>query len=348
MLLYSKMERGTVNKRFGILVLAISTALAPSVHAADKTPIRFIMDWAFEGAQSIWPVAAESGCFSDSGLEVTIDRSLGSGDAISKVASRTYDIGVADFTSLVNYNASHPGDKLIATLVISERAPTSIMTLKKNGIAKPQDLIGKRIADTQGEASRVLFPAFAKANNIDPGNVTWVSVTPNLRQPILIKGDSDAVAGHLFTITIGLRALGVKDEEMVALPYADWGAQTLGNSVIARPEWATGHPEVMRAFVKCAIFAVKKSIADPAGAIAALKKYNSLVNEKLELESLGFSNSRAILTDNVKKNGISSFSAQRLDQVLGQISDALGIAKPAGNEVWTATYLPSSRGLMLQ
>ena len=124
-----------MNKRFGILVLAISAALAPSVHAADKTPIRFIMDWVFEGAQSIWPVAAESGCFSDSGLEVTIDRSLGSGDAISKVASRTYDIGVADFTSLVNYNASHSSDKLIATLVISERAPCGSRRLSLMSLA---------------------------------------------------------------------------------------------------------------------------------------------------------------------------------------------------------------------
>ena len=122
----------------------------------------------------------------------------------------------------------------------------------------------------------------------------------------------------------------------------------MGNSIIARPEWLAVHPEAMRAFVKCAIFAVKKSIADPAGAIAALKKYNSLVNDKLELESLGFSNTKAILTDNVKKNGISSFSAQRLDQVLAQISDALGIAKPARDEVWTPAYLPSSQALMLQ
>jgi NitT/TauT family transport system substrate-binding protein len=346
---HGNMKHGNMNKCFGILVVAVSTALTASAHAADKMPIRFIMDWAFEGAQAIWPAAAESGCFRESNLEVTIDRSLGSGDAISKVASRTYDIGVADFTSLVNYDSSHPGDKLIATLVISERAPTSIVTFRKNGITKPQDLIGRRIADAQGEASRVMFPAFAKANNIDPGSVTWISVTPNLRQPILVKGEADAAAGHLFTITMGLRALGVKDEEIVALPYAEWGVQTLGNSVIVRPEWATGHPETMRAFVKCAIRGVKQSIADPASAIAALKKYNSLIDEKLELESLGFSNTRAILTDNVKKNGISSFSSERLDQMLAQISDALAISKPAGNELWTPAYLPSSsEGLKIQ
>jgi NitT/TauT family transport system substrate-binding protein len=336
-----------MNKCLGVLALAVSTALSPA-YAADKTPIRFVLDWAFEAPQAIWAIAADSGCYGQSNLEVKIDRGFGSGDSISKVAAGAYDIGVADFMSLVSYNASRPGSKLIATLVISERAPTSVVTLKKNGIAKPQDLIGKRVADAQGEASRVLFPAFAKANGIDPNSVTWVSVAPNLRQPMLLKGEADAAAGHLFTITVGLRALGVKTEEIVVMPYAQWGLPTFGNSIIVKPEWAASHSEPMRAFVKCAILAAKQTVADPTGAIAALKRHNPLIDETLELDALDFSNNNAVLTDNVRKNGISSFSAERLDQLLAQLSDALAISKPAASEVWTPAYLPSSEGLKIQ
>ena len=97
----------------------------------------------------------------------------------------------------------------------------------------------------------------------------------------------------------------------------------------------------MRAFAKCAVLAAKQTVADPAGAIAALKKYNPLIDEKLELDALDFSNNKAVLTDDVKKNGISSFSAERLDDLLAKLSDALGIAKPAGSDVWTVAYLPS-------
>ena len=334
--------------RLGMLALAISIAFAPAARAADKTPIRFVLDWAFEAPQAIWAVDAESGCFGQSSLEVKMDRGFGSGDTISKVASGAYDIGVADFMSLVSYNASHPDSKLIATLVISKRAPTSVVTLKKNGISKPQDLVGKRIADAQGEASRVLFPAFAKANGIDPNSVTWVSVAPNLRQPILLKGEADAAAGHLFTITVGLRALGLKMEDIFVMPYAEWGLPTFGNSIIVKPEWAVGHADAMRAFVKCAIHAAKQTIANPTGAIAALKKYNPLIDEKLELDALDFSNNKAVLTEDVKKNGISSFSPERLDQLLIKLSDALAIAKPAGNEVWSSAYLPPREGLKIQ
>ena len=332
-----------------LCVVAVGMAVAsPPVTAAERTPIKFVMDWAFEGAQSIWTVAADSGCFQQAGLDVKIDRGFGSGDAVSKVASGAYDIGVSDFNTLISYNGTHPNEKLVATFVVSDKSPTSVVTLKKNNITKPQDLIGKRIGDAQGEASRVLFPAFAKANGIDPNAITWVTVTPNLRQPTLVQGQSDAAAGHLFTIITGLNALGVKDEDIVPLPYADWGLSTFGNSVIAKPEWAAAHPEVMRTFLKCAVVGIKGSIADPKNAIATLKKFNTMLNDKTESTALEFSTTKAILTDDVKKLGLSAMEPQRLDRVLTQVSDALQLPKPAPADVWTDAYLPPRDELMLK
>jgi NitT/TauT family transport system substrate-binding protein len=321
---------------------------AYGAQAAEKTSVKFIMDWAFEGAQAIWPTAAESGCFAENNLDVRIDRSFGSGDALSKLASGAYDIGVADFSSLIAYDSAHPDDKITAVLVISERSAMSIVTLKKYGIDKPQDLVGKRIADQQGEASRVMFPAFAKANNVDPSSITWVSVAPNLRQPILIKGEADAAAGHRFTILVGLRALGVKDEDVTMFPYADWGVRAFGNSVVVKKQWASAHSEAMRAFVKCSVAAIKMSIANPEQSIAWLKKYNSLIDEKFELQGLLFSNSLAIVTPETKKNGLSTFSSERLDQILTQVSDALGVKKPAADDIWIPDYLPPVDQLKLQ
>lgn len=332
-----------------LVALALGTALgASAAHAAERTSIKFIMDWAFEGAQAIWPTAAESGCFAENNLDVKIDRSFGSGDALSKVASGVYDVGVADFSSLISYDAAHPDDKIAAVLVISERSAMSIVTLKKYNIAKPQDLAGKRIADQQGEASRVMFPAFAKANSIDPSSITWVSVAPNLRQPILVKGEADAAAGHRFTILVGLRALGVKDDEVTLFPYADWGVRAFGNSVVVKKQWASAHPDAMRSFVKCAVTGIKMSIANPEQSIAWLKKYNSLIDEKLELQGLDFSNKLAIITDDTRKNGLSAVSKERLDQILTQIADALGVAKPAPDDIWTPDYLPPADQLKLQ
>ena len=145
-----------------------------------------------------------------------------------------------------------------------------------------------------------------------------------------------------------LKSKGVKDEDIVMLPYADWGLSSFGNSVIVKPEWAAAHPDVMRAFLKCAVVGIKGSIADPKNAIATLKKFNTMLNDKTESTALEFSTTKAILTDDVKKLGLSAMEPQRLDRVLTQVADALQLPKPVPADVWTDAYLPPREELMLK
>jgi len=105
-------------------------SLVQSLQVEAATPVKFVMDWAFDGPQAIWTAAAQAGCFEKQGLNLTLDRGFGSSDAIGKVASGSYDIGVADFSSVLAYNAAHPDDKLEIVFVVSDRSPTSVSVLK--------------------------------------------------------------------------------------------------------------------------------------------------------------------------------------------------------------------------
>jgi len=334
----------------GVPVIAAlaSIAINRTAAAAELVPIKFVTDWAWEGTQASWAVASETGCYSKAGLDVKTERGFGSGDAIAKVASGAYDIGVADFSSVVNYDSTHLTEKLVTVFIISDRALTSAEGMKKAGIFKPQDLNGKRIAGVQGDASRTLFPAFAKANGVDLKSIAWVTVAANLRQTAVYKGDADAVVGHLNTVVTGLHALGVQDSEMTIMPYADFGVRLYGNSVIVKPAWAAAHPDAMRAFVKCAIAGIRGTIRDPQGSIVMMRKFSSMVDEQKELDALNFSTTRAVHTDDVKKNGLSDVTPERLEAALTQISDAMGIAKPAASDVWTSAYLPSRNERMIE
>jgi NitT/TauT family transport system substrate-binding protein len=340
-------------RRLGLLrVIALSTVAVVAIQhpsrAAEMTPIKFVMDWAWEGTQASWAVASDSGCYAKAGLDVKTDRGFGSGDAIGKVVGGAYEIGVADFSTVVNYNSSHPTAKLITVFIISDRALTSAVAMKKAGILKPKDLDGKRIAGVQADASRTLFPAFAKANGIDLKSINWVNVAANLRQTAVFQGQADAAVGHLNTVVTGLHKLGVKDEELTIMPFADNGVRLYGNAVIVKPEWAAAHADVMRSFVNCAVVGIQKALADPKAAIATMQKYSSMVDEKSELDALDFSTERAVYTDDVKKNGLSEVTSERLDSGLAQISDAMGIAKPPVSEVWTSAYLPPQNDRMIK
>jgi NitT/TauT family transport system substrate-binding protein len=310
-------------------------------------PIKFVMDWAFEGAQSIWPLAQDRGCFAKAGLNVTIDRGFGSGDALTKVAAGAYEIGVSDFNAMVGFTAKNPDKPLIAVFVISDGSLTSIATLKANGISKPQDLIGKQIADTPNDASRLLFPVFAKANGIDPAAVGWVNTAADLRQQVMLQKRADAVAGHLTTVTMGLRALGVKDEEVVVLRYAEWGLEFLGNVVFTTPAWAAGHKDAMIGFNRCAADGITASITDPKAAIASLKKRNPLADEAIESSALDIANKLAVVTPNTKKNGLSFVVRDRLERTVVQAAESFEVPAPKVDLVWTDKYLPPRGELML-
>jgi len=315
-------------------------ALTQVVAAQAATPVKFVMDWAFDGPQAIWTAAVKDGCFEKENLDLKIDRGFGSSDSIGKVASGAYDIGVADFSSVVAYNAAHPDNPLQVVFVVSDRSPTSVTVMKSSGITSPKQLAGKRIADSQGEASRVLFPAFAKANGIDPASVTWVSVAPNLRQSSLLQDKADAAAGHMFTVQSGMKALNVPADKTFTMEYAKYGVDVPGSSVIVKAAWAQAHPEAVRGFLSCAADGVKASIADPKAALATLHAYNSMLDDAPEAESLDFSTRYAILTPRVLKSGLSTVTPDRYDHVLEMISSSLGVPQPPLNAIWNGNYLP--------
>lgn len=326
-----------------VLSAGLGCFIAQAVNAEDS--VRLVLDWAFEGPQAMWSAAAKSGCFSQKGLDVSIDRGFGSGDSISKVASGSYAIGVADFGSVLAYNAEHPENPLIATFIVSDRSSASVSVLKSSGIATPKDLQGKRIADTQGEASRMLFPAFAKANGVDATKVSWVNVAPNLRQATVVRGQADAAAGHLLTVVNGFVSVGVQRDQIVSMPFAEFGVDVPGNAVVVKPEWARTHPKQMRDFLSCTVVGIKATINDPQAAIASLRSYNSMLDARLEAEHLDFANNVAVLTPQVKQHGLSSIDAVRLSHSIAQISDAMGFAPASSSSVWTADYLPPQREL---
>jgi NitT/TauT family transport system substrate-binding protein len=218
-----------------------------------------------------------------------------------------------------------------------------VVALKKSGITKPSDLAGKKIGDNVGEASRELFPAFAAANKIDPASVTWINVAPNLRQTSLMRGEFDAAAGHMYTITSGLHAIGISDDDIVVMPYSSYGVDLFGNTVIVKSSWASTHAAALKAFLTCAVDGMKGAIANPQAAIDSLVPHNSMLDQKQALAELGFSNQFSVLTPNVKANGLSAVDPARLAKILDQIAEAYSVPKQAADKIWNAAYLPPEK-----
>src|SRR5258708_11995389 len=115
--------------RFGVRwAVGVLAAVAAAVGAAPAgradMPVKLVMDWAFEGAQSIWTLSQERGCFAKAGLDVTIDRGFGSGDSASKVAAGASDVGGSELNTLIPFSGENP-QKIIAFFFFSAPPPSA-------------------------------------------------------------------------------------------------------------------------------------------------------------------------------------------------------------------------------
>ena len=329
-------------------VMALAVCIGPA-HAQSQTaltPIKFQLDWRFEGPAALFLTPAAKGYFKDAKLDVTIDAGNGSGGAVTRVASGTYDMGFADLAALMEFHANNPDapNKPVAVMMVYNNTPASVMALKKSGIKTPADLNGKKLGAPVFDAGRRSFPIFQKANGIS--GVTWTAMDPPLRETMLARGDVDAITGFTFTSLLNLEARGVKAEDVVVLPYPAYGVKLYGNVVIANPKLIRENPAAVKAFLTAFTKGVKDVIAKPEAAIADVKARDGIIKSALETRRLQLAIDTVINSPDAHAEGFGQLNPGRLSLMASQVSDAFNTKTRVNPEtVWNGAFLPTKAEL---
>ena len=327
--------------RSAIAIVLGGIVLAASVGSAGaQTPtVKLMLDFAIQGQQSPFVLAAEGGHFARAGVNVQVDRGYGSADAIIKVASGAYDLAFADVGALLQFNGSQASVKLVDVLQIYDVAPMVILSLKQSSIRSPADLKGKRLAAPSGSASRTMFPVFARANGLDPASVNWLDVTPQLREMLLVQRQADATTAFITDVP-GLERLGVGDNDVSIMRYSDFGVRLYGNCIVTTPEFIANHADTLRKVINVVVQGWKLAIADPDLAIAAIKKRDPLIDEKVERQRLGLVIKDAVLTDHVRREGLSAVEPDRMRETIDMVAKTFNIPAVDPASVYRADFLP--------
>ena len=328
---------------FGRLAAAGAVLAGLAMPAAADTAIKFSLDWKFEGPAAPFLLAREKGYFAAEGLDVTIDTGSGSVEPINRVASGAYEMGFGDINSVIKFNDQNPSSPLKSVYMLYNKPAFAIVGRKSLGVAAPKDLEGRKLGAPAPDGAYAQWPIFVDANGIDASKVTIENVGFPVREPMLAKGDVDAITGFSFSSFINLKANGVPVDDISVLLMADYGVDLYGNTIIVSPAFAEANPDAVKGFLRAFNKAVKETAADPEAAVEYVIAANAIADKATELERLRMAIDQNIVTDEVKAAGLGAVDSARLARAVDQIGLTYSYAsKPAVDAVFDASFLPEA------
>ncbi|SIP92913.1 NitT/TauT family transport system substrate-binding protein [Rhizobium sp. RU35A] len=328
-------------------ILSLSAGLAQPVLA--DTPVKLTLDWKFEGPAAGFLLALDKGYFKAEGLDVTIDTGNGSVEAIPRVATGAYQMGFGDINSLIKFLDEDPSQKVKAIMMVYERPTFAVVGRKSLGITTdPKSLEGKKLGAPPPDGAFAQWKAFKQVAKIDDSKIKIESIGFPVREPMLAKGDVDAVFGFAFSVILNLKKQGIKDEDIATILMAEHGLNLYGNAVLVNTDFAAKNPAAVKGFVKALAKGFADAVAKPEEGVAAVLKRNETLDSAIELERLKMANAMNIKTPYVVENGFGGVDMARLGASIDTLKISMGLKGAVkAEQVFDAGYLPPKSERML-
>jgi NitT/TauT family transport system substrate-binding protein len=315
----------------------------PDVRTADS--IDYATSFGNFGRDAYVYVAIEKGYFREADLDVSVTSGPGSVDNMKFVAAGRLDYAPVDVGALVVTRANENVPVKVVS-VVHQNTMSAILSLQESGLQRPQDLVGKTLADSPASTVRVLFPLYAKKAGIDPSRVTWRDAAPPALPALLASKQVDGIGQFVVGRPLIAAAAG---KPVTALRYSDHLPGLLGIGIIASDTKIRSNPGEVRRFVRAINRGLKYALDNPAEAGRILKKHQPLVNEEVavrELKTMKF----FVETQGARKYGVGYIDVQKMKSTTSVVANGFRLqGKIAYRDIYapsfvkTATYVPPKR-----
>ena len=242
-----------------------SAGLATPASALDE--VTFRLDWKIYGTHAPFFIAQKKGFFKAAGMKVDIKEGNGSSKVVKLMGTGGDTFAFAAGGSTLQ--GVTRGIPIISIYGIMQKSPLAVMSLAKDNIKKPQDLIGKTVATSGGGSGTAFFGAFLRANGIASDKVKLAALGRGGRNTALMAGKVAGMLGYSVTEIPKLKAKGF---DVTVMHFADWGLNAVANGIIANTETIKKNPDLARRFLSAITKGIEYAKAHPDEAVAYMKE----------------------------------------------------------------------------
>ena len=307
----------TLLKSAAGLLLAAS---APLAVAAD--PLSLMLNWTPTADHAPIYYAKSKGWYSEAGIDLKIEAGKGSAVSAQRVGSGGSDVGISDLPTAMQ--AKGKGADLKAIMVIYANSPQGFYWLKSSGINGPKDFTGRKIGNPPGDASRLMWPAFAKKTGLETNGVTFVNLSPPAKVAALKSKSVDIISDFYNEHDLKVREFGA---DLGFVAWRSVGVNVYGNSFVVNGAYLTANPERIKKFAAVTQRAYAACVKDFNPCLQALTADVSGLspdNQRDQWERI----KQLMRDDATTKVALGSFDGARVKADYDLVQSLIGIDKP--------------------
>ncbi|WP_437584093.1 ABC transporter substrate-binding protein [Paramicrobacterium sp. CJ85] len=231
------------------------------------TAVTLMLNWYPYGEHAPFYYGVDQGIFEKHGIDLTIKAGQGSTKTAQAVGQQQVDFGWADTPAVLANIDKGVGIKSVG--VFLQTTPSAVQVFSDSGIESPEDLKGKTIAVSAGDAPTTTFPAYLEAVGLTESDVKQQNLDAAGKIAAMLSGQVDGLIG--FAHDQGPTIAEKSGKDVTYLRYADAGLNFYSNGLIAPDETITNDPDLVSAMVAATSEAFAAAVEDPDAAVASME-----------------------------------------------------------------------------